>query len=154
VTTQELAPWTGYGITTAQGWQLVTDAGLSLAQARQWAQAGLDARFAATAISIGATLDQVADLVTDYRHGTGGTAGLNDAWCDLADPCHGAGILPPRNARDLRLGHLLALAADQRDQIRTGRHHTTLGPAQRHALREAFPDKVKANRRPPCRVRR
>jgi hypothetical protein len=84
VTAATLQPWTESGIGTAFDWRLVTQSRLSLEQARRWRGAGLDGRFAAAATCLGADLDQVRDLVSDYVEGTAHRADLDDAWTDLA----------------------------------------------------------------------
>jgi hypothetical protein len=101
VSVERFQPWTDLGVRTVFHWRLVTDAALTPDDARRWATAGLDARFAAAATGLGADLRQVRDLVQDYLQGTGGLAHLDDAWIDLVDTldCQ-IGPRPPRNAND------------------------------------------------------
>jgi hypothetical protein len=125
VTAPTLQPWTKVGIRTALGWQLVTQARLSLDQARRWKAAGLDGRFAAAAITLGADLTQVRDLVADYLAGTNHRADIDDAWTDLAIGNTTFATHPPQQAEDLALSHMLALTTEGRQGLRTGRHWAT-----------------------------
>jgi DNA-binding SARP family transcriptional activator len=115
VTAEAIRPWAEHGITNAFTWQLVNQAALTLDQAKQWTAVGLDARFAAAALPIGATLDQVRDLVRDYFEVTGHRADLDNAWLDLADTidCH-LGPTGPRNAHELALTQALSLPPAER----------------------------------------